>query len=332
VPAMVGGHQGSFAELGPAVAALGEGCTATAWCASLSAHVGRFAGHLPAEGQRELWADGPDALGVASLTPLGEAEAVPGGYRLSGTWPFISAVDFADYALLAAVAGGGDGPAHPRIFAVPRGSWRTVDTWRNMGMAATGSNTVVVEDVLVPADRTVSREDLFQGRAAASDAPCHAVPMQATTMMFAVPALGAARGALRAWTDHVTPKIRAAAGRPPALPGMPTFNRTSLDVVLARAGTAIDGAALLLDRAAATVDDPGALTPRLTMRTWRDCAVATTSMVGVADDLFRTVGTSGQALHHAVQRFWRDIHSVAGHQALQVESAATAWSAAVLEV
>ncbi len=71
VPAALGGAEGTFLELNRAVAALGEGCTATAWCASLGAHVSRMAAHLPAEGMREVWADGPDALLVASLTPSG---------------------------------------------------------------------------------------------------------------------------------------------------------------------------------------------------------------------------------------------------------------------
>ncbi|GAU65804.1 RecT protein [Streptomyces sp. NBRC 110611] len=332
VPAGCGGSEGTFLELHRAVAAVGEGCTATAWCASLAAHVSRMAAHLPREGCREIWADGPDALLVAALSPIGTAEPVPGGYRLSGTWPFVSAIDYADWGLLAAMALTGDEP-EPRLFAVPRSAWRTTDTWQNVGMAATGSNTVTVEDVLVPAARTVSREDLFAGRAAASDASCHAVPMQSTTMMFASPALGAARGALGAWTDHVTPKIRAAAGRTgPALAGMPTFNRTSYDVTLTRSATEIDAAGMLLERSAATADSGPGISGRATMESWRDCAMATEILVGVVNRLFRGVGTAGQSSANPVQRFWRDVNSVAGHQALQLESAAIAYARTVLDV
>lgn len=331
VPARCGGREGTFLDLHRAVAAVGEGCTATAWCASLAAHVSRMAAHLPGEGYREIWADGPDALLVAALSPIGRAEPVPGGYRLSGTWPFVSAIDHADWGLLAAMALTGDEP-EPRLFAVPRAAWRTVDTWQNVGMAATGSNTVIVEDILVPAARTVSRDDLFAGRAAASEAPCHAVPMQSTTMMFASPALGAAKGALASWIDHATSKIRAADGRhKPALAGMPTFNRTSYDVTLTRSATEIDTAGMLLERASATADSGPGVNGPATMRSWRDCAMATDIVVGVVNRLFRSVGTSGQSSANPVQRFWRDVNSVAGHQALQLESAAIAYAQTVIE-
>jgi alkylation response protein AidB-like acyl-CoA dehydrogenase len=329
VPPRWGGPAGTFTQLNPAVSAVGAGCTATAWCASLAAHVSRFAAHLPAEGLDEVWGDGPDTFMVASLTPLGTAEPVAGGYRLRGTWPFVSAVEFADYALLAATVPG----AGPRVLAVPRGSWTVEDAWRNVGMAATGSNPVTVDGVVVPEARTVSRDDLFRGRAVASDAPCHAVPMQATTMMFAGPALGAAKGSLASWLAYVTPKIRRAAADPtPALPGMPTFNRAAYDLVLARSAADIDAAELLLDRAAATADQGGSITTVEVMRNWRDCAVATETLVGVVNRLFKGVGTTGQALTNPVQRFWRDANSIAGHQGLQVESAATAYSHQVITV
>ncbi|GGL70715.1 hydrolase [Streptomyces fumigatiscleroticus] len=330
VPAAHGGDEGSFLDLGRAVSAVGEGCTATAWCLSLAAHAGRMAAHLPEEGRRELWADGPDAFLVASLTPLGTARPVPGGYRLTGTWPFVSAIDHADWALLAAQVPDGDGRAGagPRVLAVQRGGWRTEDTWHNVGMAATGSHTVTVADLFVPAARTMSREDLFTGRGAAAVAPRLALPMQATTMMFALPALGAAKGALAAWRRHAERKIRAAAARPgPALPGMPSFHRISWDLVLSRGAAGIDAAELLLERAAATADERGpAITPAETVRGWRDCAEAVDILVGVAERLFRGVGTTGQSTADPAQRFWRDIHSIAGHQALQLESAATAYA------
>ncbi len=226
-----------------------------------------------------------------------------------------------------------DGEPEPRVFAVPRTAWRTADTWHNVGMAATGSNSVTVEDVLVPAARTVSRADLFEGRAVDSTARCHAVPMQATTMMFATPALGAAKGALTAWLGHVTPRIRTAAARTaPALAGMPGFNRTSYDVTLARSATEIDAAEMLLERSATAADIGPDITVEQTMRGWRDCAMATDILVGVVNRLFRSVGTSGQSTGNPVQRFWRDANSVAGHQGLQVESAATAWSHQVIEL
>lgn len=332
VPKACGGTASTFVELTRAVSTVGEGCTATAWCASLIAHLARMAAHLPAEGYGEIWAEGPDALVVGSLTPLGRAEPVAGGWRLSGQWGFISGVDFSDWALVGAMVLAGD-QEEARIFAIPRAAYRIEQTWFNVGMAGTGSNTLIVEDVFVPAVRAMSRDDLFAGRAADSTAACHAVPMQATTLMFAAPALGGAQGALKSWSAYITQKMRNAAARPAmALPGMPLLNRAPHDLTLARCAGEIDAAQLLLERAAITADNSSAITPLETMRNWRDCAIATEMMVTVVNRLFRAIGTTGQTLANPVQRFWRDVNSLAGHMGLQFETAASAYSGEIIKI
>jgi alkylation response protein AidB-like acyl-CoA dehydrogenase len=332
VPTSCGGNASTFVELTRAISTVGEGCTATAWCASLVAHLARMAAHLPAEGYQEIWADGPDSLVVGSLTPLGNAKPVAGGWRLSGEWAFISGVDFSDWALVGAMVAAGQAP-EARIFAIPRGAYRIAETWFNVGMAGTGSNTLIVEDLFVPAARTMSRDDLFAGRAADSTAACHAVPMQATTLMFATPALGGARGALKSWSAYITQKMRNAAAKPAmALPGMPTFNRTQHDVTLARCAGEIDAAQLLLERASLVLDESTPITPLETMRNWRDCALATDMMVAVVNRLFRAIGTTGQSAVNPVQRFWRDVNSLAGHMGLQFESAASAYGQEIIKI
>lgn len=332
VPTSCGGNAATFIELTRAISTVGEGCTATAWCASLVAHLARMAAHLPAEGYGEIWADGPDALIVGSLTPLGKAEPVTGGWRLSGEWAFISGVDFSDWALVGAMVPAG-GQTQAQIFALPRAAYRIAETWFNVGMAGTGSNTLIVDDVFVPAVRAMSRDDLFAGRAVHSTAACHAVPMQATTLMFATPALGGARGALKSWLAYITQKMHNAAAKPAmALPGIPTFNRTPHDVTLARCAGEIDAAQLLLERASITIDQGTTITPLETMRNWRDCALATDMMVSVVNRLFRAIGTTGQSSVNPVQRFWRDVNSLAGHMGLQFESAASAYGGEVIKI
>lgn len=69
VPRELGGSEGTFAELTEAVARIGAACPATAWCASLAANLGRMAAYLPADGYREVWAQGPDQLVAGSLSP-----------------------------------------------------------------------------------------------------------------------------------------------------------------------------------------------------------------------------------------------------------------------
>ncbi|MFC7511692.1 acyl-CoA dehydrogenase family protein [Streptomyces thermocarboxydus] len=145
VPAEHGGRVGTFAELTRAVTTVGAACTATAWCASLAANLARMAAYLPAEGRAEVWANGPDALVVGSLSPFGNAERVDGGYRLSGRWPYISGVDFSSWALLCGTVPGSGGPV-PTVFAVPAPrtpSWTPGTAWACGEPAATPSPSTV---------------------------------------------------------------------------------------------------------------------------------------------------------------------------------------------
>lgn len=201
VPVAHGGRAATFGELVEPVAVLGEACASTAWYASLTASLGRMAAYLPDEGQAELWSDGPDALIVGALMPLGRAEKTPGGWHVSGTWPFVSVVDHSDWALICAKVG-----EEPWFFAVPRQEYGIVDSWYPMGMRGTGSNTLVLDGVFVPDARACTRAAIAAGLGPDAEAICHTVPMRAVNgLAFALPMLGAARGAAAVWTSAPSP-------------------------------------------------------------------------------------------------------------------------------
>jgi alkylation response protein AidB-like acyl-CoA dehydrogenase len=344
VPARWGGDEGTFAELTPAVAEVGRGCASTAWCASLVANLARMAAFLPPEGCDDVWSTGPDTVVVGSLTPLGRVTPVDGGWLLFGQWPYISAVEQSDWVLVAGIVpddgGAAGGAARPggtvrppgrppaKVLALPRADYGYLDTWFNVGMRATGSHTVVVEDAFVPAHRAFEREDLFAGHALGSDAACHAVPLQAANALsFAGPVLGAARGALDSWCAYIAQKL----GAVPAAPGGgPGLSRASHDATLTRASSEIDAAELLLMRASRVADKGGAVTPAETVRNLRDGAFAVEVLATAVDRLFRAAGTTGQSAANPMQRFWRDANAMATHVALQFEPAAHAYAGEVL--
>lgn len=346
VPVAAGGDAGTFADLGAAVVTVGEACAATAWCASLVASMSRMAAaFLPVEGWSAIWADGPDMTIVGSVTPLGRARAVPGGWRVGGRWPYISMVEYSDWALVCAVVeptdgepggapgGGGEGGGS-KLFAVPRADYGVEVTWNNVGMRATGSDTLVAEDVFVPTGRAFDRADLFAGNVVASDdtgAACYAAPLQAVNgLSFVVPALGAARGALNAFSGYIANKIRTA----PALPGVPGVqgNRATYEMAFARSAGEIDAAQLLLERAIAVADQGAATTPQETARNLRDCSLAMDLLVTAVDRIFRTAGTTGQSNTNALQRFWRDVTSISTHMAIQFEPAARLYATRFLKI
>lgn len=306
VPVRWGGRAGGFEELLDTVSTVGEGCTSAAWIATVTSGAARMGVCLPEEGQRELWSGGADTVVVGALGPTGRATPVPGGWRLTGQWPLVSGVDFADWTLACALASVREHET-ALFFAVPRRDYRVADTWFNVGMRATGSNTLIAEDVFVPEHRAVAREDIWRGRAVGSDARCHTAPLRAISgPLFAAPALGAARAAVRAWS------ARMAARPGPAVQG-----------VLARAEGDIEGAALLLHRAARTADD-GLRGEKEHTRAPRDSALAADHLVDAVERLFRSAGSGAQAQDEPLQRIWRDVHCVASHAALRFETAGNA--------
>ncbi|MFF9280292.1 acyl-CoA dehydrogenase family protein [Streptomyces griseosporeus] len=168
-PAGQGGAGAGFTRMTDAVAAIGEGCTSAAWIASLWAYNGRFSAYLPEEGQREVWAKGPDTRLVSSMVAAGvEAEPVDGGWRLSGSWLYVSGVEFADWALVSS-APPREGDRSIRVFAVPRDSFTYRETWSTLGMRATGSHTLVVEEAFVPEYRSFLWDDMRQGNLPAAN-------------------------------------------------------------------------------------------------------------------------------------------------------------------
>jgi two-component flavin-dependent monooxygenase len=313
VPAAQGGTAGSFAEFLQAVAVLGEGCASAAWVASVSAYIGRMAAHLPGSGRQEIWANGSDQLLVGALMPFGRARPEPGGWRLSGEWSYISGVDYSAWALVCGIAD----RAGARYFAVPRAAYSVTDTWFNSGMRGTGSNTLTLNEVFVPDERSVPREEVAAGKGASSAAACHNTPNPAINALpFAGPALGAARGMLAAWAAAARQKVKPEA-------------QSAFDDTLARSAGEIDVATLLLNRVAATADN-GGLTPLTVSRGSRDGSLSMGYLLTAANRLFGAAGTSAHADNSPIGRAWRDTHTAASHLALRFEPAAAAFSSEYL--
>lgn len=305
VPERWGGTAGTCSDLSEAVSMVAEACTSAAWCSSVIAGAARMGAYLPLEGQEELWEQGPNTIVSGALVPRGTAHRTGGGWRLSGSWDFTSAVDFSDWSLVCArVPEDEEFPLW--FFALPRSDYAILDTWDPVGMRGTGSNTLVADDVHVPAHRGFRRDDMLHGRSCDSTARCHTVPLRAISgLLFAAPALGAARTAFGLW------RTRATAGA--------DSTDTATPLTAASLATTIDAASLLLDRVARGTDaEAGPIDSVL--RNPVDCALAVRHLVDVVERIYRSVGSAGQSSSLPLQRVWRDVHGLAGHVALRFES------------
>ncbi|MGH3470018.1 MAG: acyl-CoA dehydrogenase family protein, partial [Thermocrispum sp.] len=89
-PARYGGLETDPVSFYTAVKRIASACGSTGWVASILGvhpwHVGLF----DDKAQQEVWAEDVDTRISSSYAPMGKAQLVDGGYRLTGRWAFSS--------------------------------------------------------------------------------------------------------------------------------------------------------------------------------------------------------------------------------------------------
>lgn len=244
-PARFGGTESTYRAIVDVLTAIGQGCGSTAWVVAQNIAHNFMLAQWPDAAQRAVWGDNPAALLSGILIPgVGRAHAVPGGYVLSGRWPWLSGVDICDWALFTAFVPNAAGEPEDRHFVIPRHQFQIHDTWRAMGLRGSCSNDVSVESVFVPEHMTVTVEDLKGGTrspgSAHNDAlmfrgPCYA--------MFGVVIGSAALGIAEAAVEHYVAHVR---GRVAAMSGGAVATYATQHVKVAQAATDVAAARLVM--------------------------------------------------------------------------------------
>jgi alkylation response protein AidB-like acyl-CoA dehydrogenase len=118
------------------------------WCAFVGAGAANvIGGRLPRESLPVVFRSGtrPAFSGLIAFT--GEATATADGWRVSGRWPFASGVRHCDWLFVGCRVAG---TAGLRSVVVRRDQVTVLDDWSTAGLQGTGSNTVVLDGVVVP--------------------------------------------------------------------------------------------------------------------------------------------------------------------------------------
>ena len=163
-PRRFGGAQASFDVFSEIVEILAQGCSSSAWVYAVLGEHQWIVACMPDRAQIDVWGDTPDAVVSSSLAPRNSGVPVDGGWRLSGDFPFSSGCDHAQWAILGARCPDAAGNKPTRYLLVPMEQVEIVDDWHVLGLRGTGSKTLRLTDVFVPAHRTVLLGDLLSGR------------------------------------------------------------------------------------------------------------------------------------------------------------------------
>jgi alkylation response protein AidB-like acyl-CoA dehydrogenase len=178
------------------------------WCAMINCDGGYVTAFLDQEIARSMYPDLQVGT-AAAATPTGQAQRVPGGYRVSGRFPFVSGCQHSEWVWVGCVvvADGtplvdSKGVPETRQCLLKLSQCEILDTWYTTGLRGTGSNDLLVKDVFVGSAHTFSFQD---GDLIKRPGPLYAFPFMFAAKSSAV-ALGIARHAVEALIEFATSK------------------------------------------------------------------------------------------------------------------------------
>ena len=157
-PRRFGGYEFDLPTFTRVAIALSRGCPSSGWTYTLTAgHAHMLAALWPEEGQIDIYGADGEVRMPGRFLP-GTATEVGGGFRVSGTWDYVSGCDSATHLafgfMLGDDASAGE-MATDFIGVVDYADCEIIDNWDVLGLRGTGSKRVVVEDVFVPERRTI---------------------------------------------------------------------------------------------------------------------------------------------------------------------------------
>ncbi|HEY9392573.1 MAG TPA: acyl-CoA dehydrogenase family protein, partial [Nocardioides sp.] len=322
-PARFGGLEADPVDFYTCVRDIASACGSTGWVSSvLGVHPWQIA-LFDDEAQQAVWGEDPDTRVSSSYAPMGKAAITEGGFTLSGRWSFSSGCAHATWVLLGGLVFNDEGQVVDfRTFLVPRERYEIVDVWNVVGLAGTGSNDIVVEDVFIPETFTLSMAETGRCKGpgqAVNTGDLYKLQFHSLfTTTITTPIIGMARGA---YEEHVTMqqnRVRASYGE-----------KASLDpfaaVRVATASSDIDAAWALLmgnireQQAYVARGEKIPITQRLRIR--RDQVLGTQRAIDAIDLLFEASGGRALANGTPLQRAWRDAHAGRVHAANDPERA-----------
>ncbi|MDB6061990.1 MAG: acyl-CoA dehydrogenase type 2 [Verrucomicrobiaceae bacterium] len=291
-----------------------EQCLSTAWVFGVLSVQSFMLSLFNERAQEDVWGSDETALASSSFQPIGKAERVEGGFKLSGQWPYSSGSQYAQWAVVGALVpplNAGE-PPEMRLFLVPRIDYEIVDTWNTFGLRGTGSNDIRIEHAIVPEYRTLKPEQGFVpgSKLSVHNAALYRMPwLYVFTCSVASLGIGGARGALREFLDITRARLATPSGKARV--------DTSALQIAARAKGEIEEIDQTFRRNVARLMECAASGEAMTLAEALQHRVHLTSIIrrcaGLVDNLLPHLGARSVFLDSAFTRFWLDLNAARVH-------------------
>ena len=301
-PKSVGGMElrpSVFAQVTETIAAA-DG--STGWVTCQSNGCSTSAAYLAPAVAREIF--GP-ANGILAWGPPGPYEAVPvaGGYRITGKWRFASGSQNATY-LGAHIKIKGTGET--RSFLFPKTSAAMKDIWHTIGLRGTASNEYAVDDLFVPEERAMHRDDPRHRR---EDGLLYRFTSgQLYSIGFGGVGLGIARATMDAFLNLPANKVARGAGKTMRENNVVQSQMAQCDARWRSARLLLHNAA---DEAMEEVEQHGEMTLEQRARIRLASTWAIQSAREVVNTLYHAAGSAAVFEENPFERRLRDMHTVA---------------------
>lgn len=297
---------------------IAEGCMSSAWVLGVVAIHNWQLALFDDRAAQDVWAQDSSVLISSSYMPVGKVTRVEGGLRLSGRWGFSSGSKHCQWAFLGAMvppAEAGGAPDY-RTFLVPRHDYSILDNWNVMGLEATGSHDILVEDVFVPEYRTHRSIDGFLQNSpgnAVNTAPLFRLPFgQIFVRAVSSAAIGALQSAIDLFVEANKSRIGVNDGRKIVQdPGAQTALANAMVTVDECRTVLLRNFELMMLRARA--GESLSMAERVKMR--YDSAIVPDKCAQAVSALMFNSGASAIFRSHGINRAFRDIHTGRAHVA-----------------
>jgi len=312
-PASLGGHEAGPRVFVETVETLSVANASAGWCCMIANTSALNAAYMAPEEAAAVFAD-PMVIAGGVFAPMGRAEAVPGGYRVTGRWQWGSGS-----ANCAWLGGGCTVWEEGELRRLPNGAPDTLmavfpaadtvlhDTWHVMGLKGTGSGDLEVSGLFVPEGRCVR---LASDRPREPGALYKFPAFGFLSLGVSAVALGNARGALDAFRELATAKKSQGSAKTLA-------ERQSVQAAYAQAEAGWRAARALLFAEVDRVWEIAQQADEIPMEARADLRLACTQATRMGADVCRTLYElgGGAALFETspLQRQFRDAQAITQH-------------------